>query len=63
MQIKELVDGLSAKGWVFTYIGANQDPERTASGLSIRSSMDFEASAAETGMMFDKMSSSRRVRR
>lgn len=60
-QIKELVDGLSAKGWVFTYIGANQDSERTASGLGIRSSMDYEASAAGTGMMFDKMSSSRRA--
>lgn len=59
-QIKELVDGLSTKGWVFTYIGANQDSEQTASGLGIRSSMDFEASEFGTGMMFDKLRSSHR---
>ena len=59
-QIKELVDSLSAKGWVFTYIGANQDTEQTASGLGIRSSMDFEASEIGTGMMYNKLRSSHR---
>lgn len=59
--IKKLVDDLSAKGWVFTYIGANQDSEQTASGLGIHSAMDFEASEVGTGMMFDKMRSSRRA--
>lgn len=59
-QIKELVDSLSSKGWVFTYIGANQDSERTASGLGIRSSMDFEASEAGACLMYDKMRSSHR---
>ena len=59
--IKELVASLSTQGWTFTYIGANQDSEQTAIGLGIRSSMDFEASVAGTGMMFDKMSSSRRA--
>lgn len=58
--IKELVNSLSAKGWVFTYIGANQDSEQTAHGLGISSAMDFEASAAGTGMMYRKMSSSHR---
>ena len=58
--IKELVESLSQKGWVFTYIGANQDSERTASGLGISSTMDFEASEMGSAMMWDKMRSSNR---
>lgn len=58
--IKELVDSLTAQGWVFTYIGANQDSERTASGLGIKSTMDFKASIEGSVMMWDKMRSSHR---
>ena len=58
--IKELVDSLSKEGWVFTYIGANQDSERTAAGLGIRSAMDFEASAQGSAMMWGKMHSGNR---
>lgn len=57
--IRDLVDSLSAKGWVFTYIGANQETEETGGRLGIRHTMDFEASAEGTGMMFDKLDSSR----
>lgn len=59
--IKELVASLNSKGWTFTYIGANQDSEQAAYGLGINSSMDFEASPAGTGMMYDRMNSSRRA--
>lgn len=58
--IKELVESLTSQGWVFTYIGANQDSEQTASGLGIRSTMDFQASIQGSTMMFNKMHSSRR---
>jgi Mg-chelatase subunit ChlD len=58
--IKELVESLSQKGWVFAYIGANQDSEQTASGLGISSTMDFEADAMGTAMMWEKMRSSNR---
>ena len=58
--IKSLVDELSKQGWVFTYIGANQDSEQYARGLGISNTMDFEASIAGSGLMFDKMQSSRR---
>ena len=58
--IKELVESLSQKGWVFTYIGANQDSERTASGLGISSTMDFKADEIGAAMMWDKMRSSNR---
>ena len=58
--VKELVDALTAQGWVFTYIGANQDSERTASGLGIRSTMDFRATVEGSVIMFDKMRHSNR---
>lgn len=58
--IKELVESLTSQGWVFTYIGANQDSEQTAGGLGIRSTMDFQASVQGSAMMFDKMRSSHR---
>lgn len=58
--IKELVDGLSAKGWVFTYIGANQDSSQTARDLGIKSTMDFEATVEGSEMMWRKMRSSNR---
>ena len=58
--IKELVESLTTQGWVFTYIGANQDSEQTAGGLGIRSTMDFQASVQGSAMMFNKMRSSHR---
>ena len=56
--VKELVESLSTQGWVFTYIGANQDSERTAACLGIRSAMDFKVSVEGSAIMFDKMRSS-----
>ena len=58
--IKELVDSLTAQGWVFTYIGANQDSEKTACGLGIKSTMDFQATVRGSVVMWDKMRSSQR---
>lgn len=58
--IKELVESLTTQSWVFTYIGANQDSEQTASGLGIRSTMDFQASVQGSAMMWNKMRSSSR---
>lgn len=58
--VKELVESLTSQGWVLTYIGANQDSEQTAGGLGIRSTMDFQASAMGSAIMFDKMHSSNR---
>ena len=59
--IKEMVDTLSAQGWVFTFIGANQDSEKAAMSLGIRSAMDFLASKEGSSMMWDKMRSSHRA--
>lgn len=58
--VKEMVDSLRAKGWVFTYIGANQDSVEVAGGLGIHNAMDFEQDGTGAKMMWDKMNSGRR---
>ncbi len=44
--IKALVDELKAKGWVFAYIGANQDVETAAASISITNTLKFQATSA-----------------
>lgn len=58
--VKELVEGLRAKGWVFTYIGANQDSVEVAGGLGIHNAMDFCQDEEGTRMMWEKMNSGRK---
>lgn len=57
--IKALVESLKAKGWVFTYIGANQDVEKVAATISITNTLSFSADAKGTKAMFAKESCSR----
>jgi hypothetical protein len=57
--IKQLVEDLKSKGWIFAYIGANQDVERVASGISITNVMSFEANLHETTAMFEKKNKAR----
>ena len=57
--IKALVDELKAKGWVFAYIGANQDVEAVAATISITNVMNFETTSAGTHMMTDRVNRSR----
>lgn len=59
VMIKKLVEELKTKGWVFTYIGANQDVDKVASKLSITNVMNFEASSEGTQAMFRQEASSR----
>jgi uncharacterized protein YegL len=47
-RIKNLVKKLKKSGWVFTYIGANQDVDAVAGSLSINNRMRFDAD--ETGV-------------
>lgn len=49
--IKALVDELKAKGWIFAYIGANQDVEAVASTISITNVLNFEATVEGTALM------------
>ena len=53
--IKALVDELKAKGWVFAYIGANQDVEAVAATISITNVMQFEATPLGTACMSEKV--------
>lgn len=57
--IKSLVESLKAKGWIFTYIGANQDVEKVASTISISNTLSFSADADGTRAMFARESKAR----
>lgn len=52
--IKALVEALKAQGWVFTYIGANQDVEKMAKRMSIDNHLAFCANPEGTREMFEK---------
>lgn len=53
-EIKRLIERLSAKGWIFTYIGANQDVMMEAGNIGIDQYMDFDASPCGTEEMWVK---------
>ena len=57
--IKALVDELKAKGWVFAYIGANQDVEAVAATISITNVMNFETTSVGTQFMTNRVNRSR----
>lgn len=57
--IKALVDELKEKGWVFAYIGANQDVEAVAATMSITNAMSFEATIDGTIAMSKKLETAR----
>ena len=57
--IKALVDELKGKGWVFAYIGANQDVEKVAATISISNTMTFQTTSAGTVQMTKRVNQSR----
>ena len=57
--IKALVDELKAKGWVFAYIGANQDVEKVAATISITNTMSFNTTPEDTMHMSECVNKSR----
>ncbi|WP_297901454.1 vWA domain-containing protein [uncultured Parabacteroides sp.] len=57
--IKALVDELKGKGWVFAYIGANQDVEQVAATISITNTMIFHATSEGTKHMTQRVNRSR----
>lgn len=57
--IKALVDELKAKGWVFAYIGANQDVEAVAATISITNVIQFEANPSGTQEMTSRVNRGR----
>lgn len=59
--IQEMVKRLDAKGWVFTYIGANQDAMVEAEKLGMRNSLNFDADYEGTRRMWLKEKESRQI--
>jgi hypothetical protein len=57
--IKQLVEELRVSGWVFTYIGANQDVDAVADSFSIKNKMSFDADAEGVSRMMKKERDSR----
>lgn len=58
--IKSLVEEMRRAGWVFTYIGANQDVDAVAESMSINNRMAFSANTAGTKAMFEREGMSRK---
>lgn len=58
--IKNLVAELKAKGWVFAYIGTNQDVDAVADDMGIRSRMHYDYSDLGVSRMFRTESRSKR---
>lgn len=52
--IRTLIESLKADGWLFAYIGANQDLEKVSYSLSIDNTMNFVADEAGTYEMFKR---------
>ena len=57
--IVQLVEELKAKGWIFAYIGANQDVEKVAFSMGINNSMRFDANVLGSKAMFKEESANR----
>jgi len=58
--ISQLIKGLQARGWLFTYIGANHDVTAASASLSIKSSISFQQTDAGMDQMFAKERAARR---
>lgn len=59
-KIMQLVTRLDKKGWIFTYIGANQDAALTARNMGIKNSYQYSSDYEGTRKMFEKERRSRR---
>ena len=58
--IKKLVANLKGKGWVFAYIGTNQDVDAVADDMGIRSRMSYDYSDLGAACMYSAERSSRK---
>lgn len=50
--VRSLIEELKHEGWVFTYIGANQDVEEEGRKMGVTNTLKFEASIEGTVKMF-----------
>ncbi len=59
--VVELIGSLKKKGWIFTFIGANIDVERTSRSLGIDSYMEFQQTDEGMRKMFESERRSQRA--
>ncbi|MBO4753105.1 MAG: VWA domain-containing protein [Bacteroidales bacterium] len=57
--ISRMVEEMKSKGWLFTYIGANQDAIEVAKTMNIKNALNFVQDEAGTRRMFEKERRSR----
>lgn len=57
--VGSLIKSLQAEGWLFAYIGANQDTAKVSYNLNIRNHCSFTADADGTAAMFARERASR----
>lgn len=57
--VAALINNCKKEGWLFTYVGANHNVEKTAFALNIHNHLHFESTVQDTDRMFKKYSSSR----
>lgn len=57
--IRALVERLDEAGWVFSYIGANQDAEAVGNSMGIVDTLNFEANEVAMDAMWNKERTSR----
>ena len=57
--ISRMVEEMKSKGWLFTYIGANQDAIEVAKTMNIKNALNFVQDEAGTREMFAKERRSR----
>ena len=60
-RIRQLINRLDKKGWVFTYIGANQDAASIADSMGIRNAMEYDSDEIGTKAMWEKENNSRKL--
>ena len=58
-QIHQIVNELKVLGWVFTYIGANQNLEEVAKTIAVTNVLNFKSTSVGTQAMFAKERKSR----
>ena len=60
-KIKALVEKLDSVGWVFTYIGANQDAVFEANSMGIKNALQYDSDENGTREMWEKERNSRKA--
>ena len=53
-QVKKIIEEQKARGWTFTYIGANHDVEKAAASISVSNTINFVADNASVHNLFVK---------